>query len=372
MRKVLSPVRAPDAKHAMLQLWEMLHWGARLLVTPNDYRTFRLYRRGVGTTEALRFLSGPRSNYFLAQLNPEPRILQNKLEYEDHFSGAGLPVPRTLAVIGESTQLGDRAALEGGEEVSRFIREFVSGGQQLAIKPIDAQQGKGVLVIVALEGQEVLLSNSTRKRLTQLTDDLVESGSTWLVQRRIRQHAFMDALNASSLNTLRLVTFRHVNDSVGIDYTLLRIGRREAQIDGYSAGGLAVRIDPKTGLFAGYASRKAKYSLDIYTFHPDSNLSFSGLAMPFWEKTVELAQEFAVHAGANRFIGWDIAITPDGPLFVEGNHDWDVGFAQLDSSGMLTDEFVELMRVETGVQFDVTSLPPFKPIQAAHGLIQSR
>jgi hypothetical protein len=36
-----------------------------------------------------------------------------------------------------------------------------------------------------------------------------------------------------------------------------------------------------------------------------------------------MAKDAALHNTKNRSIGWDIAITDDGPDLIEGNHNWD-------------------------------------------------
>jgi hypothetical protein len=44
--------------------------------------------------------------------------------------------------------------------------------------------------------------------------------------------------------------------------------------------------------------------------------------VPFWEEALQLAMDAALHFKKYRSIGWDIAITEQGPDLLEGNHDW--------------------------------------------------
>lgn len=44
-------------------------------------------------------------------------------------------------------------------------------------------------------------------------------------------------------------------------------------------------------------------------------------------------------------IGWDIVITPNGPVILEGNDDWEIGGPQ-DTSGGLKKRWIELTKKE--------------------------
>jgi hypothetical protein len=48
-----------------------------------------------------------------------------------------------------------------------------------------------------------------------------------------------------------------------------------------------------------------------YQGHPDTGVRFEGHAVPFYEEAVALCRRF--------LIGWDVAITPRGPLILEPN-----------------------------------------------------
>lgn len=369
MLEILKPVRTPDAKAPLVQLWEQVNWGARLLTTPNDYRAYHLYRKGRGRPEALRFLSGPRAEPLWESLNREPRLLQDKLAYENRFRSLGLPVPNTLAVTAETMHAGDRPVLQGAGQIERFLRERLGAGQQLVLKMLDAEQGIGVRVLTGIDGADLLLPTGGRVPLRSTVDGLLASTRVWLFQERLVQHPDLDELNSSSLNSLRLVTFRRRNGDVDIPLATLRIGRASAETDGYSeGGGVAVQIDTDTGRFADLGAQKPTYSLLPIERHPDSGVAFAGRTIPEWSAVREMARTFAAHAGENRYIGWDVASTPQGPVFVEGNEGFDVGLSQLLSNGMLTDEYVELIRQEADLRYEVTRVPPLRPLHAFRSL----
>jgi hypothetical protein len=58
-------------------------------------------------------------------------------------------------------------------------------------------------------------------------------------------------------------------------------------------------------------------------YHPDSGEAFHGIKLPFRQETFSLLKGIAILFPGCEIIGWDIALTPDGPVIVEGN--WNAG-----------------------------------------------
>ncbi len=366
LRSAIRPVRVKMAKSAPRQNWEMLNWGSRLITTPNDYRAHGLYLRGKTRRDALRFLSVPRAKDLMWPLNEEHELLENKLLFESHFRALGLPVPRTLAVLGAVKSPVDVPMLTSPEQIRDFLVETVRSGTQLAVKPINRWGGAGIIVVTEIDGEDFVLSNGDRRAVAQVTRET--SVGTWLVQQRIVQHPELAKYNESSLNTLRLGTFRRNDGKVEIIFAKLRFGRKHAQLDSNTLGGFSVSIDPKTGAFADRGYQLPRFSITPIMRHPDSLMPFAGRVYPYWGNVVSLAEAFAQNAGKNRFIGWDVASTEEGPLFVEGNHSWDVQLSQSGSGGMLTDNFIAMYNEDAVEPLDLMRPPPFRPLRALSDL----
>ncbi|WP_179228914.1 sugar-transfer associated ATP-grasp domain-containing protein [Parenemella sanctibonifatiensis] len=366
MYKAVRPVRVPGAKPSIQQVWEMLHWGSRLIVTPNDYRTHRLYMRGIRRSDALRYLSGPRAEGLYPVLNPDPEVLEDKIRYERHFGGLGLPVPETLAVIADEARPDGLRTLTTATEVRQFLEAELGDGAGLVVKPVDGLKGAGVTVATGIDGSDLMLSNGDRRPVSELVEET--RVGTWIVQKRVVQHPEIEALNSSTLNTLRLGTLRRSDGRVEIIFAVLRVGRAHSQIDAYDHGGYSVRLDPQTGAFADQAYQNAIFSLERSRAHADSGAEFAGRIFPFWGDLLTLAESFARASGPNIFVGWDVAATPDGIVFLEGNHNWGAHLAQIDSRGMLTDELLEALDAEAGITFDVRCPPAVKPLTALRKL----
>lgn len=56
-----------------------------------------------------------------------------------------------------------------------------------------------------------------------------------------------------------------------------------------------------------------------HTHHPDSGILFKSIQVPFLQQAIELVKSAARSIPAIRWIGWDLAITPQGAVLIEGN-----------------------------------------------------
>lgn len=86
-----------------------------------------------------------------------------------------------------------------------------------------------------------------------------------------------------------------------------------------SIGGILCSLDRKTGRI-----RQASLpNAEPIVKHPDTGAPLLGALLPFWRESLELAER--AHAAAFprfAFLGWDIALTAEGPLLLETNAGW--------------------------------------------------
>jgi glutathione synthase/RimK-type ligase-like ATP-grasp enzyme len=53
--------------------------------------------------------------------------------------------------------------------------------------------------------------------------------------------------------------------------------------------------------------------------HPITGTGIVGFQVPLWDESLRLTQEAAKLVPEVAYVGWDVAVTPDGPVLVEGN-----------------------------------------------------
>jgi hypothetical protein len=56
--------------------------------------------------------------------------------------------------------------------------------------------------------------------------------------------------------------------------------------------------------------------------HPKTGVPFNKFRLPFWSEVCSLVKETAIKLLPVRTIGWDVAITPNGPVILEANIWW--------------------------------------------------
>ena len=193
--------------------------------------------------------------------------------------------------------------LEDGFE--RF-EEFLAGKEVFFAKQTRSFGGIGV--------KKVRLSEYPDHR--KLYDELMEN-KMHLAEDLIVQHPEMDTLCARSLNTLRIVTILNDRNEAKFLYALIRIGNGKTDVDNITSGGMYTLLDSDGSISHPMFCDK---TVSYYDAHPQNGKVFAGFRVPFFREAVELCKETAFIEPHMRYVGWDVGITPDGPVLVEGNN----------------------------------------------------
>lgn len=87
-------------------------------------------------------------------------------------------------------------------------------------------------------------------------------------------------------------------------------------------GGIGIPIDMETGELKRYGTQEFP-RLQKTSRHTVANQVFTGFKIPLWDEVVEFINTLH-RVFSYKFIAWDIAITDNGPIFIERNPpgDW--------------------------------------------------
>lgn len=148
----------------------------------------------------------------------------------------------------------------------------------------------------------------------------MEQTSADLVEDFVQQHEVINQLAPTALNTVRIITQLRPNGMVDIVGCRLRISVHGVT-DNLAGGNIAAFIDPESGII----TDNAVYS-DITKpeeeCHPVTGVKIKGTQIPYWNESIALVKELAAMDSRNKSIGWDLAITSNGPDLIEGNREW--------------------------------------------------
>ena len=76
-------------------------------------------------------------------------------------------------------------------------------------------------------------------------------------------------------------------------------------------------VDVNTGIIV---SDFCDYDLNVYKEHPKTHFVPKGYKIPMWDDVLQLVKEAAYVVPEVAYVGWDVALTKDGPVLIEGNH----------------------------------------------------
>ena len=151
---------------------------------------------------------------------------------------------------------------------------------------------------------------------------------SFVIQQRLKNHPELIRLGGTqSLQTVRIITFVDSNGQCLILHAHLKpiIGRHivDTFIDGLT-GNVEAAISLDNGLLKpANQITSTGAGIKIISIHPETGVSFDQFQLPSWPQTCRLVKEAAPEFLPVRAIGWDVALTPDGPCIVEANIWWD-------------------------------------------------
>lgn len=184
------------------------------------------------------------------------------------------------------------------------LNDFLSRHSRFIVKPFDGSGGKGIFVADLADFAD-----------TKAVFVMLREKGHVVVEQLIEQASEMAVFNQSSVNTVRVPTLK-LKDRVVVFGPVLRTGNGTAVVDNASSGGIIAALDAQTGIvIAKGMDEKGNH----YIKHPVSGVVYPGFRIPKWEEAVALVTELAHVVETNNYVGWDIALTKDGWVMVEGN-----------------------------------------------------
>lgn len=214
-------------------------------------------------------------------------ILKEKPEFNSYF-----------ATLIKRKWLDSKDLVKRGNDVFRDVDELI-------VKPTDSSEGNGIFKVLLPKDND-----EREKTFARLSRDNV------IVEERLFSHP-VTQFGSSSLNTIRAHSIIDDTGNVRFMKFILRVGVGDTMVDNYCSGGCIYEVDEYTGRIISPGFSKKHLPSE---FHPGTNIKMPGLTIPFWDEVKALVIEAHQMLPQIRYIGWDVAITENGPELIEGNH----------------------------------------------------
>jgi hypothetical protein len=274
-------------KPKVFVLLDMIWCGLRYSAGYMDYDVFMMER--TNAKQRKTFVTRGINNGFIKLLNDTEYM--HYFKNKDEFNIAFAPfICREWMVVNPDS--------------SEKFKNWITGKDLIFIKPRSSMCGKDIQKL------KVTHFGSTEELFTYIINSNCE-----LAEECIQQHDHLNELYPDSINTTRIVTV-YRNGKAIIVCAYLRIGNGGNFVDNFNSGGMITRVNIETGKLMFDAVDKTG---KVYAEHPVTLTAVKGYQIPMWDECLALALHAVAVIPQIGLIGWDIAVTPAGPVLVEGN-----------------------------------------------------
>lgn len=237
------------------------------------------------------------------------------------LQGMGLPTPGARAIFSPQVSYGPGLPrLTTVEALAEYLLE--PAHLPFFGKPVNGSRALGAISVMAL-GQapgSVVLGDGREVDAGRLSREIAAGFPRgWIIQELLENTPEMARRAGPALAALRFVTL-WLEGGPAPFYVLWRIPAVGAMTDGVVSGtNILAEIDPATGVV-----RRAQYG-DHLTGHAvtkslvDPEADLVGFGLPDWERVVATCVEGHRGFPGHGLLGWDVAITPRGPVVTEIN-----------------------------------------------------
>lgn len=288
---------------------------------PNDYlgySEFRMMRNILNIRQRENLQTGYTFNYLA--------LTRDKFVFYQYCKSLGMPYPKTIALV----HGGEICWYDEGIMTFAPMETIKEHSMDAFCKETTGELGKGAFTLKVENGKIYVLG-----KLCELKDLCARfEGATYIIQEKLCNHKTIRDIYPTSLNTLRIHTYRKQDGTVEYTGAQLRFGAGGNYVDNAGQGGFFVGVD-LTGILMneGYFEPGVHRNIIVHEKHPDTNKKFAGLLIPYWEDLVARTIEFHKFMYGIPSMGWDVAVTENGFVFTEAGEDWEIQLPQCTYGG---------------------------------------
>ena len=268
-------------------------------------------------------------NYLFLPHHSSPKlsmISENKIVTEHIFSALKINKPKTLCSLFNGKLYSFNMLSCSYDDIRNQICE--NDYEKIFVKPAEGYGGKGIYIFHKTEcghyetRQNIIFNDQFLGIIGKNNDYIIEPG--------IIQDPEISKMYPRSVNTCRIIT-ENKNGAVRLVCAMLRMGRGQNEVDNASLGGICTHININSGKFGDFA---ISYDGEKFAKHPDTQFEFSNQGISRWNDIKTYTTESAGKLPFFTYLGWDIALTSDGPVAIETNRSPAVDIIEKTSYGL--------------------------------------
>jgi len=258
------------------------------------------------------------------RLNPRlwECLVEDKAVFHAFCEHNGIAAPRVYGTL--RVRPGEEGRARAADDW-RAILERVP--EQFVVKPAQGVYGEGIALYHrngdawADEAGRSLDGGDMLTRMLAL-----EKYDCFLAQERVHNHPDLARLSGTSaLQTVRLETVIVEEGRVELFAPRLKLIGGDSSVDNYhggQTGNLTAVVALDTGVLGPVYGPSGDGTCPLpvpVDRHPRTGHLLTGFRVPLWEKTKRLLCDVAPLFLPLRTLGWDVGITPGGPVIIEAN-----------------------------------------------------
>lgn len=253
--------------------------------SPNNYKDFNF--KNLNRRERATYVTNGLSRKLIKKFNKSDYIdiFENKVEFAKRFSD----------YFGREWVSTSNISYDG-------FFNFIKNKKRIIYKPIDNAQGRGIRVFDDLSNPK------------KLYDEVKCGEKSAILEDWILQHEIFNNIYDKAINCVRIIT---LCDNNTVDFLAGGVTWGNGMnIANASASGIVSPLNFNTGILDKPA---ADFQGGIYYKHPVTGANLVGVQIPYWNEIKEMLTCAAKEIPQVAYIGWDVAITPNRPIIIEGN-----------------------------------------------------
>lgn len=253
-------------------------------------------------------------------------LTEDKIAFHHYCVENGLSVPELVAIFDPDGQSywGNGHKIETGNDLLNMSSLYPFS---IIAKPAHGCHGEGVFALDFLDGKHYLASDPNLSLSDVFKKIIGENSDQYILQKRLYSHQTIAAFTGNTvLQSMRLITCLDENGQSKLIIRKIKFPKQGNLIDNFSWGineGLLCSID-EYGKIRSFI--KYDYTKKYLVRHDDIgeiNGKKTEFTIPCWEQCVTLVLNAQRVFTPLQTIGWDVAVTDEGPFLIEGNVFWD-------------------------------------------------